>query len=411
MISVLLSCLALGAPADSPVPTPKDPVRIDVHGTGLYHLNEGQLGGGIGGGIGGGTKPVLFEIRTDAQYVASKPRLLLWPALRLHVLDADRPKAWRPSLVVGAGLEIADPLGPALIAGLDLDLPGNLKRNPRVGLRATTDVNGNWVAGVNLGLAMRLIRDSPAPPPPDPVEPPPVPVAEGPWWDPETCTWVDEDPGFGWSPADGIGLVSNDGDPDSNGSAAGGGPNGSGAPPPGQGWLMVVGAPGDVVRLARQDGSPVPPMTVGSDGVAKMAAAEGVAEVTIAGGGREQSFEAAISDGYVLWLRAALPEEVSVQFASGSSTVSAADRAAAEDLAENRGQYQLQVSGSYSPEGSLQGNLALARRRAAAISRVLQNAGVPAEDIVILDPTPPREGLTAAEQRAVYIMPAPRGER
>ncbi|MFK7928037.1 MAG: hypothetical protein AB8H79_07595 [Myxococcota bacterium] len=420
MIIVLLTALSVAQDSTS---THTSPVRFDAHGSGLYDITNEQLGAGLGGGIGGGTKPVLFELRLDGQYIPNKPRLLVWPALRVHLLDADRAKAWRPSFVVGAGLEVADPLGPTLAAGIDLDLPGSLRRNPRVGARLTTDVSGNWVAGLNVGMAWRLIKDTPAPPPPPPVEPPPQPPpkVEGPWWDPETCDWVDEDPGYGWSPAYGVGAVIPTGaggaGPAGTAGTAGtaGGDPGTTDPdadePTAQGWLMVVGSPGDVVRLKRQDGTPVPDTTLGEDGVARMAAAEGVAEVTIAGGGREQTFEAAIADGYVLWLRAATAAEVSVQFASGSATVNATDRASAQALANNRGAYQLQVAGSYSPEGRLSSNLALARRRAAAVVALLKEAGVPSEDIVILDPAPPRPGLSSAEQRAVYIMPVPRGER
>jgi len=210
------------------------------------------------------------------------------------------------------------------------------------------------------------------------------------WWDPEACAWVEAAPGGGWRTRDGTtrGRSGDSADPE--------------APPTddAQGWLLVVASPGDVVRLDAGVAQPV-----GSDGLARLRAAEGVVDVTVVGGGRSRSFEAAIADGYALWLRAAPPDEVRVGFGAGSSVVGEADRIFLESLARDRGGWRLRLSGSYSPEGRLEDNQRLARDRAAAVRAVLEAAGVPAEALEVAAPTPPRPGLTAAQQRAVFVTP------
>jgi outer membrane protein OmpA-like peptidoglycan-associated protein len=162
---------------------------------------------------------------------------------------------------------------------------------------------------------------------------------------------------------------------------------------------MVVARPGDVIQLGELN------QQVGPDGVARLRAPEGDVRVEVVGGGRTQAFEAAIAAGYALWLRAAPPEEVRVTFPVNRATLADADRVRVTALARNRGSWLLRVSGSYSPEGRVEDNLALATARAAALADLLRAAGVPENAILVAPPTPPRPGLSPAEQRAVYVQP------
>ena len=392
------------------------PVWVDGHATAALELPGSEVGGGAGAGLAVGTGPVLLEARTDLSVVSTGPRWAVWPALRLHTTDLQTPWRWRPSVVVGLGGQLGTPPGRRRLAmaGLDLDPPwiGDRTR-PRAGVWAETSLDGVWRVGLKVGLVHQVGgRTRPEPvgfrvdkdeedavagtasgvdgAPSDGAGTTSSDTA-GPWWDPQACAWVDDDPGGGWRPQDGPGPVATILEGTETAGAAG--------LERGQGWLVVVAEPGAVVRVGEFE------RTVGEDRTAKLTAAEGVVDVEVVGGGRRQTFEAALAQGYVLWLRATPPDEVAVQFASGSAEVDDADRVAAQALARNRGQYRLRLSGSYSPEGNLAANLELARRRAAAVSALLQEVGVPAEDLELLPPTPPRPGLTAAEQRAVYVLP------
>jgi len=443
---LILAWLIGLAGAQEPPPTPRDPVWIDAHGT-LLLDGAGGVAPGLGAGVGVGRAPVVFELRTDLSGVADGPRLALWPALRLHLVDVHRPGRWRPSVHGGLGLRAGvqgDPVR-LLVVGADLDTdhpfgPLSSERlRPRLGAWTESDLSGAWSVGIKLGVVVAAGGRG-APAEPDAPVDPDAPDAdqapsgadgtaepgdgasdaadgadgadgadatdaadavadgaqdsaslEGPWWDPQACEWVDEDPGNGWRPVDGVGVPGQ--------RAADEGSEGAQVGPGRQGWLVVVAEPGAVVRLPGIDQS------VGSEGAVRLAAPEGVVDVEVVGGGRTQTFEAAVADGFVLWLRASPPDEVAVQFDSGSAAIDEADRVAAQALARNRGQYRLQLTGSYSPEGNRAQNLDLARRRAQAVRALLEEVGVPAEDLEVLPPTPPREGLSAAQQRAVYITP------
>lgn len=402
-----------------------DPVWVDGHGTVLIDTQP-AVTPGLGGGIGVGRAPVLVELRTDVSAAPQGPRWALWPALRLHLVDLERDRAWRPSVTAGLGLQVGAPAGARrlIVGGLDLDAPKPIspfrsdRLRPRVGAWVESPLDGSVRVGIKLGVVGQaggrkapetepepetetdppLLADGDAgASPDDPEGGPSTDAADtpGPWWDPKACEWVDADPGNGWRPEDGAGLGSSEA-----GGAGGESPDGAQGTQR-QGWLVVVAAPGTLVRLPGMDN------TVGPEGGVRLAAPEGVVDVEVIGGGRSQTFEAAIADGFVLWLRAEPPTEVAVQFDSGSAAVDAADRVAAQALARNRGQFHLQLTGSFSPEGNRAQNLDLATRRAQAVADLLVEVGVPREHIQVLPPTPPRQGLTTAQQRAVYILPVP----
>lgn len=370
---------------------------VDAHlGTSIGVTGEepGALALGAGYSVGI-AEPVRAELRVDGHVLSDgSARAAAGPALRLYFVRPDKQDAVRPALVLNGGVAITDKTHGLLGAGVDVDLPTGWPNHSRVGAGVWTDLGETWAVGLRLGVVGRPWTRKP-----EPLVVTPPPVDGESWWDPQTCAWVDADPGNGWQTEDGVSLpgessVTQLGAPDPAD------PNSTGPvlerP---QGWLMVVAEPGDVVQLG--------PMSqeVGRDGVARLRAAEGIVEVSVVGGGRSQAFEAAVADGYALWLRAAPPEEVRVQFASGSSVVDEQDRVLIQALARNRGSYHLRISGSYSPEGSQVSNLALARDRADAVNRLLVDAGVPADGVTIDPPTPPRPGLTAEQQRAVYVQP------
>ena len=422
----LLWALVAGAQEEAPVP-PKTPdvaaevadeVALGPHGDHVWgdgHATlligaDGGVGPGLGGGVAIGRAPVLFELRTDLAAVPGGPRFALWPAVRLHLVDVHRAGRWRPSIHGGIGLQAGLPDGATrdLVLGGDLDTnhPSSLFRSeflrPRFGVWTETDLQGRWFVGAKIGVVwasggrpqpvpVEPVDEAPVEEPPAVVEPEVPAGGEGPWWDPDACEWVDSDPGNGWRPQDGVGIPGADGN-GQGGLAAGAG---SGR----QGWLVVVAQPGSVVKL------PGIEQQIGPEGAVRLAAPEGVVEVEVVGGGRTQAFEAAIADGFVLWLRAQPPDEVAVLFPSGSAAIDEADRVAAQALARNRGQYHLQLTGSFSPEGNRAYNLELANRRAEAVKALLVEVGVPPEDVEVLPPTPPRDGLTVAQQRAVYVTP------
>lgn len=401
-----------------------EPPWVDAHVGVLGETPSQGVGANAGAGISVGEGPFYLEARIDGALISSKSRLAMWPSFRTYLRDVDKDRGLRPSLVAGLGAQFGHGTDDRalIMGGVDFDLPGGDGwTRPRFGVWAEGTLQGTVRAGLKFGVVhrsgrVRVMRSNPTPfvvdkdealadlRAKDPVETSTDP-GEGPWWDPKVCEWVDEDPGYGWRPEDGVGVL---GTSEAGDAGVSGGDSGSGtsvaAGQVRQGWLVVVAQPGAVVRLPGDM-----EQVVTEEGVAKLRAAEGVVDVEVVGGGRTQTFEAAIADGYVLWLRADPPDEVAVMFASGSSEVDDADRVAAQALARNRGQFRLQLSGSFSPEGNRAYNLRLARSRAEAIAALLTEVGVPADDIEILEPTPPRAGLTAAQQRAVYIQPVAQG--
>lgn len=413
-----------------------EPPWVDAYAAAVVEAPSRGIGGSAGGGVGLGEAPFYLEARVDAATLSSGSRLALWPAARAHLRDVDAP-GWRPSLVGALGVQLGTGPGDraVLMGGLDVDVPaGEGWTRPRLGLWAEGTLQGTVRGGLRIGVVhrsgrRRVLRSRATPlvvdkaqvladiaaareggesGPTAPEKARPAlggdPGGSGPWWDPEVCAWVEQDPGHGWRPVDGAGALARGEGMDGAGVSAGGSVEGTAGGPVRQGWLVVVAQPGDIVRLPGLEQS------VGEEGAARLRAPEGVVDVEVVGGGRTQTFEAAIADGYVLWLRADPPDEVAVQFAVGSAAVDEADRVAAQALARNRGQFRLRLTGSFSPEGDRAFNLDLARRRAQAVAGLLREVGVPAAEIEVLEPVLPRAGLTAAEQRAVYIEPVAPGE-
>lgn len=179
-------------------------------------------------------------------------------------------------------------------------------------------------------------------------------------------------------------------------------PGGDLAAPPAQGSLLVASGLGDEVRVG---GQRVP---TGRDGLATLSLPEGAWTVEIAGGGRAITEEIAISAGHATWLRVrAQPATLTVRFPVNRDQLDAAGQGEVDLLGSRAGAWTLVVRGGYSPEGSLEANIALAQARAEAVAARLRAAGVPAAQVVVVPPEPPDPALSPADQRMTFVSPRP----
>lgn len=170
-------------------------------------------------------------------------------------------------------------------------------------------------------------------------------------------------------------------------------------PAPPQGGLVVIGKPGDRIWV---DGQEVP---VSEAGVVVANLSEGDHPVRVEGGGRTYRDEASTISGYAIWIRVPDLRPVEVFFDMGSSGLKPSSRSALSGIALDPGELVYEIRGSYSAEGSLEANLALAGQRARTIRDALIRFGVPAEQVRVGEPLPPKAGVSAEEQRRVTITP------
>ncbi|MEL6343527.1 MAG: OmpA family protein [Myxococcota bacterium] len=172
-----------------------------------------------------------------------------------------------------------------------------------------------------------------------------------------------------------------------------------------QGVLIVLAHPGDTVRL---DGAAVP---VDERGIAMMRRDEGAVSIEVSSGGQLQTLKAALVQGHAVWVRAQDPSPSEVYFAYDVSELDAAALSQISAVANNAADWSFVLQGGYSPEGTLDYNRDLAIERARNVSRALQDAGIPADRIVFLDPPPPDPNRRAEQQRNCRIIPiAPEAE-
>jgi hypothetical protein len=174
------------------------------------------------------------------------------------------------------------------------------------------------------------------------------------------------------------------------------------APAPPQGAVVVMASPGDHVLIDEHT------LLTDADGVAVLSAPEGDVEVRVTGGGREEVLQAAIGDGYAVWVRVPPPPDVyRVLFPIGSSALLPAARAQIEALAERVGDYDLRLRGSTSPEGFDGFNAELGIARAEAVRDHLLESGV-APGQLLVDTARSRDG-SFEEMRNCTIEPLPPG--
>lgn len=176
------------------------------------------------------------------------------------------------------------------------------------------------------------------------------------------------------------------------------------APEETTGSLIVIAHPGDKIYIA---GAAVP---VDEHGVAMLTREEGLVDIEIASGGQRQMLRAGLVPGHAVWVRAGDPDPNAVYFSLNSAELDRRARAELVEVAENAAGWSFVLQGGYSPEGTLEHNRQLAVERARGVSRVLQDAGVPADRIVFLDPPRPDPNRTPEQQRTCRIIPvAPEG--
>ena len=355
-----------------------------------------------GGAVIEGELPVTERVRIGAELgaqVGGGVSGLVLPEVGLYFNPA-----WRrgPAVagVAALGMSLSDQPVPVGLFGARVDFP----LNERWGLRVQTDVLLDPTEGpvsVRLGVGPeRLFR---APEPPTPV--PPATVGFTPA---DARGWV-EHPSCGWHPVQELLIRPGDLSPDTGLVLYAHGylparttlaelADTHMARAPEQGALVLVGWPGDHVRV---DGHP---MTLDADGVVVVQAPLGSARVEFEGGGRSDTQVAGVADGYVTWVRSDRPEVLKINFDQGSATVDSANRRDLAIMAQRLGDWRFRVEGSASPEGDRDHNLELADQRAIAVRQLLLGAGLSPEQVELGTPVVQLYGEASA-LRAVLITP------
>lgn len=171
------------------------------------------------------------------------------------------------------------------------------------------------------------------------------------------------------------------------------------APEQTTGSLIVIAHPGDKVYIEDAE------VAVDARGVAMLTREEGLVEIEIASGGQRQTLRAGLVPGHAVWVRAGDPDPNAVYFELNSADLDRRSKAKLLEVAENAAGWSFVLQGGYSPEGTLEHNRQLAVERARGVSRALQDAGIPADRIVFLDPPRPDPNRTPQQQRTCRIIP------
>lgn len=173
------------------------------------------------------------------------------------------------------------------------------------------------------------------------------------------------------------------------------------APPDGMGALLVLAHPGDEVQV---NGARVP---VDDEGVALLNGPEGRVTVEVRAGGQRQTYKAALSNGYAVWIRVKAPPAATVTFSQGSSELSPASRDQIQAMARDAAGWSFVLQGAYSFEGSLNVNNRLARERGQNVGAALLAAGIPADRIAYLEPPSADPTKDPATQRVCNVIAVP----
>lgn len=177
-------------------------------------------------------------------------------------------------------------------------------------------------------------------------------------------------------------------------------------PVPPQGSIIIAAGVGDVVTLLHEASEEPMRIALNAEGNGIATIAEGEFTLTISGAGREVGQRGYITDGFVTWFAAPLPEEVSVGFPSGSSRLDGAARREIARLLAAPGEWAYQIWGSSSPEGSQAVNDSLAAERAESVAEALRAGGLSPEQVIVL---PPSTRPIDSTERAAHIIPVPAG--
>lgn len=346
------------------------------------------------------------------QFVASDAgvQFSFFPELRLRVTGTD-PAQGGLSIAAGFGARFPSDQIPRGTVGAVADIPVS----PQIFIRPQVrylfaDLATPGAGQFGLGVVWRpKAKVVPPPPPPDPVVEPVAPVVSV---DPgDAMVWLPH-PVCQWVPASQLAATAATLSSEDLLRFVAAGylprvlPAGDLAevkltPAPPQGSVVVVGRPGDEVRLAGQT------LRAASDGVALVSVPEGIVSGTVVGGGRTEAFEVAVGSGFAVWVRASDPEPLRMGFAQGSAEVGAADRERIAALAASAGGWTFVVRGSASAEGDPAANGVLADRRAAAVAALLYAAGVPASQVTVSPPVVAPPDLPVDAARSVLLVAVP----
>lgn len=385
MIGALLATAALAGP------TPTVAVRADgaVDGARLARPRTG-----VGGAVTAGVQawgPLFAEVDVSAGWrLEGGAGLDVVPQLRVFATPWRRDGP-RVSFHGGPGLQVVGEGGLAFVGRLGGAFDAPVARD--WALRA----EGGWVprlghpgaAQVGLGVVW-----APRKPPPPPVEEPEevLPAQQEVWLPYPVCSWTDVDEARSR-------LAELEGEV-ASGEATGPGDAEALASP-----VVVVGLSGDRVILSGAE-------EVLRDGTASFADVPRAATLRFVGGGVVSSeVTRPTRAGHVTWIaRPDRPRPDPVRFALGAATLDEAALAQVATLAADRGGWAYVLRGSYSAEGSLDANLALAARRAQAVLQGLRDAGVPADAVRVGEPVAPDPARSAEENRAVLVVAVAPGE-
>ncbi|MCA9566879.1 MAG: hypothetical protein KC656_03515, partial [Myxococcales bacterium] len=167
---------------------------------------------------------------------------------------------------------------------------------------------------------------------------------------------------------------------------------------PRPGRIVVSTSDHDHVRVGDAD-------VIVEDGAAVGRAPQGMAWVTITGGGRLLRLPVFAVDDNAIWLPIDPPVSRRIPFRSGRSSLAREALDLVQRLATLRGDWSYHIQGSYSVEGNLDANTRLAEQRAASVRDALLAAGVPEEAIVIVPVQPPDPRLPVDDQRSAVVIP------
>ncbi|MCK6503763.1 OmpA family protein [Myxococcota bacterium] len=405
-VGAALAGPAAAAPGDGPT-APRTQGSAWAWGAVGEQARPDLVGGGLGAALGLRlARPLYLDLAGEAGLDGqAEPWLGARPELRLFLAPRLSPEA-SLSLTLGGGLRWAGPVHPDLSVGAALDLPGGGRLQPRVQARYLLDPTGGG-STLQAGVGLAWPRPA-APTPAPPVEAAATPAPPGP---PARLDWT-------WVPHPISACV----DTRLLGERGGAQGDGSDRPPspldgvrlpdgldlqallqPTQGSLIVVALPGDQVEVAGR------PVRLAADATAVTHAPEGPIEVRIRGAGQLQVLQPAIAGGYAVWVRSRPdPTPVTLSFAQGSAELTAADREVLVTLAQNAGDWRFELRGSFSPEGDLARNRALALARAEAVRDALLAAGLPPTRVqVAAAPDQVAPDQPPASQRACTILPLP----
>lgn len=397
-ITVELPGSSHAALADDPpaVIAPADGVRgtLEVRGLGVVPSVPGEGWEGVGAGLRGGVRlfgPLFVEVGADL-VVRDRlpPRVAIAPALRLFGINPYNGRG-ALSLAVLGGVDVrpgADEVhvNPLLGGEVAFDIPTDEAWRVRVAAGYQGHLTGSGAIAVSVGGAWMPRR---APPPPV-VEA--MPQAVPAWLGAPSCDWSSaeaRDAVIGQLRAQQDGETSS-GTTDEGAVAR----------------LVVVAAPGSIVTIAPVGGVEEQHLA-GADGRIRYEH-DGAQEidVTVVGAGEIVPHTGRLLvPGDTLWLRGPSVDDKYVYFASGSSELDPATRAALKGLAQQTGAWTWEVHGSYSSDGDLSHNLELARARASAVRDALLSYGLRPDQALMGEVEPPNPDESAADQRATHLRP------